>query len=262
MNGEIHPIKDAFSKYLTNWYSRVFVTTKALEEFVARGSERSMLFAADRMIDAAEDMLKSYQRNNNSATPNAGALLPVVIVAMSKDYVPTTGDWGGRQVGRQLIRLDDQPGGSVYGYRQAMGDVRAQVVIFAAEAPTARSLAMQFSQYIGEIGNRRFEADFQWYGYTVKMPVMLETPDTLFQAVDAGVPNITVLAADITLKCVFPYFDAPKAGEPNDGLPNTPPGYPVIGTIVTTNPRAKVESQADATGTAFGSPGEFDEPAP
>lgn len=125
---------------------------------------------------------------------------------------------------------DDAPGdpASVYGYTQAMGDIRTQVVIAGPDEPSARSLAVQFGKWVGAIANRRFYATFAWGQYEVQMPIMLETPDIAFMDIQSDRKNLTMLAADLNLTATFPYFDAPKDGQPNDGSAHNPPGYPVV----------------------------------
>lgn len=235
MNGDLFPLRDAFSRYLHRWYDGLYPDTKAMQEFTVRGIGRAIAWAPGRMVDEAEKMLEAYRKNNNTGVPNKGALLPVVLVALAKDYTPTGGDWGGRQVGRQLVRLTDESDASVYGYRQAMADIRAQVVIFAAEEVTAKSLAAQFSLFVGEVPHRRFTAQHAWGQYTLDVPVMIESPDLMFAEVKTEQSNITILAADLTLKAVIPYLDAPKPGEPNDGSGRNPPGYRTVDTISLSN---------------------------
>ena len=174
-------IKTAFGLYLGQFYAGIYPDTKALRAFANRGLSLSIMMAPGRMIDQVQDMITAYQKNDNSPGagpyhPGANALFPVILVALSKDYIPTAGDFGGRQVGRQMVALSDEPGSSVYGYRQAMGDYRAQVVIMAAETSTAQSLAAQFALFVGEIPNRRFRVKFPWGQYELDMPCMLETP--------------------------------------------------------------------------------------
>lgn len=225
MNGDQFPLELALSGYLARWYASLYPDTRAMQEFTARGLARSIKLAPGRMVDEAESILKSYQRDEN-APKGKNALLPLVAIALAKDYMLTTADWGGRQVSRRMIRLEE--GGSVYGYRQAMHDVRAQVVIFAAEKQTARSLAAQLALFIGDVANRRFTATHTFGQYSVAMPVMLETPDVDFAEVKTDQNNITILAGDLNLKALIPYFDAPREGEANDGTINDPPGYQVV----------------------------------
>lgn len=227
-NGEVFNIKEAFAKYLRGWYDGLVPTTQAVEEYVGRGVERCIIFAPDRMVDAAEDMLAAYRKNDNPGAHGQNAPFPVVLVGVAKDWMPTMGDWGGRQVSRQYVRITDDVDASVYGYRQAMVDIRAQVVIFASEGPTAQSLATQILMWIGDIENRRFYADFTFGEYTVQMPLVIENPDIPFVEVKTDAKNMTILAGDISLKATIPYFDAPKAGEANDGTSHNPQGYPNV----------------------------------
>jgi hypothetical protein len=242
MNGDFLPLKEAYAAYLGRWYAGIYPDTPAVAEFASRGLPRSIVWAPDRMVDKAEDMLKSYQKNSNQVGTNPvqegkNAIFPVVIVAMSKDYMPASADMGGRQIGRRLVQLVE--GGSVYGYRQAMGEIRTQVVVMAPESATARSLASQFSLWLGEIPNRRFSVTHKWGQYTLTMPCMIELPDIIFSAIETESSSMTVLAADVTLKTVTPYLDAPREGDPNDGSDNNPPGYPTV---------AEVQSFDDVTG--------------
>lgn len=226
-------LKTAFGQYMGRFYAGLCPDTPAMEAYVDRGLTKSIVLAPGRMIDSVEEMLKAYQKNENNRPgeayrPGANALFPIMIVAVAKDYIPTGGDFGGKQVGRRLVALEDGAGASVYGYRQAMGDVRAQVAVMSAEDATARSLAVQFSLFIGEVKNRRFPVTFPWHSYELEMTCMLETPDIIFSKVDPENQSMTILVADITLKAVFPYLDAPRAGEDNDGSTNVPPGYPLV----------------------------------
>lgn len=213
---------------MRRWYENALTgDSPALQSYLERGIERAILWAPDRMVDAAEEMLVMYRQNDNPGPPGKRSLLPIVLLAMAKDYAPTMGDWGGRQVERRLVQLTDEPNASTYGYRQAMGDIRTQVVIIGPESTTARSMAVQFCWYIGNVQNRRFKAPFQWGQYTLEMPVMVETPDIQFMNVATDEQtSASVLVADLALKVTIPYLDAPKIGEPNDGSGRNPPGYP------------------------------------
>lgn len=233
MNGSFHDLKVAFGQYVGRFYAGLYPDTPALKEFTERGLVKSIVWAPGRMVDEVEKQLQAYQKNDNRKPgdppqPGRNALFPVMVLAMSKDYVPTGGDFGGRQVHRQLVALEARDGASVYGYRQAMGDIRVQVVIMAAETGSAQSLAAQFSLFVGQVPNRRFRVLSKWGQYTLDMPCMLETPDIMFSKIDPENQGMTILAADLTLKAVLPYLDAPAPGEDNDGTANDPPGYPTV----------------------------------
>lgn len=268
------PIKNAFSVWMRGWYDGLFATTNGLTEFVARGHEKSLMWAPGRMVDAAEEMLASYRRNSNSDTPGANSLFPIVMLAMAKDYVPTGADWGGRQVSRKEVSIEDTDGSSVYGYRQAMGDLRSQIVIIATEEATAKSLAAQFCLYAGDIAKRRFYANFTFGEYVIPMPVMMENPDLMFMEVKTDAKNMTILAADVDLKITVPFFDAPKVtgdpevDDPNDGSSHNPKGYPVVKKVVSSDLNTGVDGKSEAgvsgvggvDGVVWGDPGDFDEP--
>lgn len=271
------PIKQAFSLRMRAWYDGLQPTTNGMAEFVKRGHEKCMMWAPGRMVDAAEEMIASYRRNQNANVAGANSLFPIVLIAFAKDYVPTGADWGGRQVSRKLVAFEDESGSSVYGYRQAMGDLRAQVVIAAAEEATAKSLAAQFALFAGDIANRRFYAQYTFGQYTLPMPVMMENPDLMFMEVKTDAKNAVILAADIDLKITVPFFDAPRmAGgqpgdpdtdDPNDGSDHSPKGYPVVRKVVTHGENSKVDSKTEQDGVdgydfEWGSPGDFDEPMP
>jgi hypothetical protein len=233
MNGNLHDLKVAFGQYMGRFHAGIYPDTAALREYVTREQPRAQVFPPGRMVDSVEDMLKAYQKNQNSTpghpyTPGANALFPIIFVAMAKDYIPTGGDFGGRQVGRRLVALLDGEGQSVYGYRQAMGDVRVQIAIFASEPMTTGSLAAQLALFVGEIKNRRFRVKHLWGQYELDMPCMLESPDIIFSKVDMENQNMSCVLADLTLKITMPFLDAPADGEDNDGSTNDPPGYPLV----------------------------------
>lgn len=236
IDGVTFPLKDAFSAYMTRWYRGLYADTKGVIEFTQRNIERCIVWAPGRMVDAAEEMLAAYRKNDNDGGAHGkGALLPVVIIGMAKDYNPTGVDMGGMQVRRQLITITDEPDASIYGYRQAHGDVRTQVVIFAAEEASAKSLAAQFLWFIAQVENRRFKTSHTFGEYGIQLSATIENPDTVFMNIVTEQKNLTMLAADITLRALFPYFDAPKVGEPNDGTAHNPPGYPAITQISSTD---------------------------
>lgn len=242
LNGDQFPLKEAFAVYMRRWYDGLFVDTQAMQQLVDRGFTTSCMWAPARLVDKAEEMLAAYQKNDNNVQ-GKNLMFPIVLMGMAKDYTPVSAEWG-RQVGRQLVRLEE--GGSVYGYRQAMFEKRMQIVVIAGEEATANSLAAQFCLFVGEVPNRRFLASHVFGQYDLDMPVTIETPDIQFMDVETGNKNITILAADLMLKVQTPYLDAPRPGEPNDGTANNPPGYEVVGEITVND----VTAQTLATITA------------
>lgn len=248
MDGDQFPLKVAFSEYLGRWYRSLYGDTKAVQEFTLRGFAHCVQWAPGRLVDQAEEILKAYQKNDN-APQGRNTLLPFVAVGMARDFTPMGGDWGGRMVGRRMVAIE--PGGSTYGYRQAQHEVRAQVVIFAADVDSAKSLAAQFCLFTGVPENRRFKAKHTFGQYEVEMPAVLEMPDPIFMNVQTEQKNITILAGDLTLKAQIPYFDAPKPGDPNDGTTNNPPGYPILSEVVVTDVAVNVTSENTEDGTTW-----------
>lgn len=243
-DGNFDQIKKGFGHYLARWRKGIYpdyADTEAVRQFLARPMSQSIQWAPARMIDAAEDMLELYRKASNGDHGPAG-MLPVMLLAMDDNFLGTGADWGGQHTGRRLVQILE--GGSWYGFKQVMQDRRVQVVIIASEGGSAQSLAAQLASFIQEPKNRRFDAPYVFGQYKVPMPVSLETNrvDWMNVAAPGDAKNIKILAADITLKCIIPFFDAPGAGDPTDGSANTPPGYP---------PLREVELSDATTGVQF-----------
>jgi len=229
----IEPVEIGFGHFMEGFYSSIIPSTKPLIEYVSRGFSKSVAWAPSRMVDEAEKMLATWQKNDTEQADTQPTKLPAIIAAISKDYTPT-----GREFGRQVTEstfftFPQDLKSRCFGVRLIAGDIRAQVAIFAADTPTAKSLASQFCLYIDNSLNRRFVASYQFAGITnINHHVTIESPDTPVVSVDSGSKNIVIMALDLTLKASIPLFDAPKVGEPNDGkgVPGTsdPAGYPLV----------------------------------
>lgn len=229
----MNQLKIGFGHYMQSFYQSLTPTTKAMEEFVARGVAKSIVYAASTMVDAAEDMLASWRKNDNTGDGKVSPFLPIMILATAKDYLPASGDYS-IQVGEpQYVILPNDPKNRVFQMRQMQGDRRAQIVIFAADEPTARSIAAQFALHVSRYQNRRFSATYRFAGFDLGFPVQLETTDVPAISVATDQKNLTILAIDVSLRETIPLFNAPKVGEPNDGLgtvgnPEDPCGYPMV----------------------------------
>lgn len=229
----LQPVKTAFGQYMTGFYESIVPTTKSLQEYVARGLAKSMVWAPERMVDAAEDMLAAWYKNDTDDAATQPPKLPVVIVAMAKDYIPTGRDYT-RQVSELVdITLPDDVKERYFKVRTIDGDVRAQIAIFAQDEPTAKSIASQFLLYIDEMPHRRFDARYTFAGQNLDWPVQIESTDAPAMNIQTDAKNLTILAVDITLKAHIPLFEAPKDDDPNDGKgtpgdANDPSGYPVV----------------------------------
>lgn len=225
-------LKFGYGRWLYEFHRYFVPTTKATREWAARPFARSMVLAPGRMIDAADDMMASWRKNDNAGKEGISSHLPVVITALSKDYMPVGGEFS-RQIARPMdiiIPIDEKE--RVFKLRQIQGDRRAQLLFVAPEEASARSMAMQFCQWITDHEWKRFTVPYEFAGFIHEWPVMLETPDVMPSAIDlGGQKNITALAVDVTLRETIPLFMSPKPNEPNDGRgtegdPTDPNGYP------------------------------------
>jgi hypothetical protein len=218
--------KQGFGEYLNLWFNDLHPNTTQSQAFIDRGFANSVKWAAGRMIDDAEAMLSSYRRNENTDTVNQSSLFPIVLVALARDYTPTTGDWFGKQMYRHLVRFTDDEDASVYGYKQSAHDVRVQLAFMAAEEPTARNLVNHFCWWLSQYTQRRFLTRYTWGEYTLENYVMLETPDIIAQNVSTEQKNAVILSCDIQFKVTVPHVDAPVPPADTDGLGRNPEGYP------------------------------------
>jgi hypothetical protein len=233
------PVKVGFSKYLIEFYDSLIATTSQLQEFADRGMTQSIAWCPARMVDSAEDMLAMWQRSNSvDSTPVAPSKLPVILIAMVKDYVPTSREYTRQSAERQYVTIPNDPKERVFGLRYLSADIRTQVAIFAADEPTARSLAAQFCLFIDGMNKRQFHAVFDFANMDLEWGVQLESSDTPAISVQTDAKNLTILAIDLTLRTAVPMFDHPKDSEPNDGKGtdgdiNDPHGYLLVSTTPT-----------------------------
>lgn len=232
------PVKAGFGEFMGQFYASIVPTTKPLQAYVERGLAKSVAWAPARMVDAAEEMLSSWQRNDTSPQASKPADLPVILVGMAKDYTPTGTDYTRQMADRRMVMLPGDPKERLFGLRTVAGDIRAQVAIFATDEPTAKSLAAQFLLFLDGSSQRRFAARHQFAGLSLDWPVQIESPDSPAAAVATEAKNLTVLVVDLTLKASIPVLDYPKPGEPHDGKgtdgnPDNPHGYPVSAEVFT-----------------------------
>ncbi|MFZ4504580.1 MAG: hypothetical protein ACOYM1_11585 [Methylovulum sp.] len=227
------PIKLGLSEYLSHYYNGLSATTKPLHEYTQRGLSKSIVWTPGRMIDSAEEMLAAWQRNDSDDAPSHPQKLPIILVAMAKDYVPSGRDYTRQVAERQMIIIPEDPKERLFGLRTIAADIRVQLAIFAADEPTARSLAAQFCLYIDVLPNRTFWASHRFAGLDLEWPIQLESSDAPAMVIPNEAKNLTILALDITLRSSLPLFDNPKDDDPNDGKgttgdPEDPHGYPTV----------------------------------
>ncbi|MDR1848869.1 MAG: hypothetical protein LBQ75_02400 [Zoogloeaceae bacterium] len=229
------PIKIAFGEYMGRFYRSLVPTNAITQEFCERGLAKAIAWAPARMVDSAYEMLQAWQRNDTDSAPTRPPKIPVILVGMARDWLPTGRDFT-RQVAEPVkVEIPGDEKGRVFGLKTMAGDIRAQVAFFAHEESTARALAAQLLLFVDGVENRRFNALYEFAGQKLPFPCSLEDPGApgMLQQVDEK--NLTILAVDLTLKATIPIFDAPRPGEENDGLgiPGTddPAGYPRVSGI-------------------------------
>ena len=238
------PVKDAFGRYLVRFFSGLSPTTKPLREFVTRAPKSAIQYAPSRMVDQANEMFIKYLRadvkKNLPDVPcerckpaTTAHLMPVILVALSQDVTPTPREYTRQVTEKVPFTFPDDPKQRVFRVQTIANDIRAQVVFFAEDEPTARSMAAQFLLFLDEFPNRRFYAEYEFAGFKWRGACQVDNPEVFTPSMDTGTKNLVVLASDVTLRCTVPIFFAPKKDEPNDGKGQAgsmknPAGYPVV----------------------------------
>lgn len=226
------PIKAAFGRYLQSFYGQLVADTPALAEYAARGFAKSAVWAPGRMVDQVEDMLASWRKNDTAGAARATPYLPVMIVAMAKDYVPAPSDYARPLADAVDVMIPGDAKQRVFRMRAVTADIRCQVAICAPEESTARSIAMQLSLFAQSLENRRFNALYRLVGLDEGWPVVLELPDLQAISNPSEVKNLTVLTVDIQMRATVPLLTAPAGAAPNDGKGSgsldDPSGYLVV----------------------------------
>lgn len=234
----LKPVKEAFGRYVNEWYASIVPTSKQVREFSERGLAKSIVWAPSRMVDAAEDMLASWRKNDTDSAPSRPPELPVIIVSMAKDFTQTMRDYSAQIADPVVVMLPDDAKERAVSLRVINADIRTQIAIFAHENETARALAAQLALFMDAPGNRRFQSVFRFGGVDTRWWVQIENPDAIATSVATESKNLTILAMDVTLKAAIPLFAAPKYGEPVDaskggyaGYDEDPASYPVVTSV-------------------------------
>lgn len=227
-------LKEGFGRYMAGFHASLYPDTAAVLEFMQRDFSKAVVMVPGRMVDDVEAMLASWRKSNTSGTAQATPFLPLVMIAIAKDYTAASPDWAPRQLGdAQQVMIPGDALERVLDLQTTTREVRAQVVIAAADAPTASSIAMQFHAWCSKLENRRFPASYELAGVLTPWPVVLDTPDIVTISLSPeDQKNITCLAADLVLRPTVPIAKGPRPGEPNDGKGagtfKDPHGQPVV----------------------------------
>lgn len=248
----------ALGGYLERWHQCLVPTTPALTEYAARAFATSVAWAPGRMVDAASEMLGAWRRNDNIGK-TSGALMPIALVALAKDYVPVPGNHSRQIANETYVTIPSDPKERIFKLRQIQGLRRGQILIVASEEETARNLMQQLILFINAVENRYFQATYRFAGIDQPWPITIETTNIPAEvAPDGEEKNLTLLVIDMHLLESIPLFKAPTQAEPNDGqgdgTPDNPSGYPKVNiiTIQDENNGMMAQQRSDHDGPIFG----------
>jgi len=233
------PVKVGFGGLMERFFGQLVPTTQSMQEYVGRGFNKSVVWCPSRMFDTVTEQLAMWQRNDTDTAPTKAYRLPVIIVAVANDHMPTGRDYR-RQLGESIrVTLPNDTKERLFGMLTITADMSVQVAIFAADEPTVKSLSSQFILFLDTMGNHTFMSTFRFAGFDLQWPTQIESPETPASAIDSESKNVKINAIRLNLKTTVPLFDHPKDTDHNDGKgtngnPNDPHGYPVI-TQITSN---------------------------
>ncbi|MAK43185.1 MAG: hypothetical protein CMN80_03395 [Spongiibacter sp.] len=221
----LQPVIAGIARLLEDFRTQMVPLTVPMSEWQERPQREAMGIAPGRMVDEAEKLLSKWLRKE--ATPGAhspSTKLPAMIMAIAHDYMPTARDFT-RQVSEPVfVRLSDDDN-RVFKLRTLATDERVQVAVAAHDITTVKAIISQLEMFLEN--NRRFGAEYQFAGHRIVWPVTLETPEIPASNVPLG-DNLALMTFDLSIKTTIPVYSAPGEGEPNDGSPLAPPGYPVV----------------------------------
>lgn len=214
------PLKKALGLHLQVFQRGLTPDTRAVLEYMRRPFKDAVKLAPDRMIDSVEEIIASYRKNDNTPGQQPTTALPVVIVAVAKDYTPSGTEYGRTVADPIYVQIPGDKKERIFRLRVAKRDFRAQIVVLAAEGVTASSLAMQLHLYCAAMAKRTMVARHSFAGVESFWPVQIEDPELsgISSPVGDGVKNATALVIDLTLRASVPVYTAPAPGEANDGL--------------------------------------------
>ncbi len=227
------PLEIGFGEFMGRYYDGLVADTPSMNEYIVRGLPTSIVWVPGRMVDKVQDMLDEWRKNANDSGPGMSSFLPVILVAFAKDFTPAPPEIGRSFGDAFYVQFPEDPHERVFKVRVAANEYRAQLVFLAADGPTAHSLAMQFSLFLGATVDRRFVHRHTFADLVHEYKATIESADLGAINMDGEQKNLTILVADLVVRADIPLFQAPKPGEPNDGKP-APSGYPVV-----TNVKAK-----------------------
>lgn len=207
----VHPLLIGFGEYMQRFHGQLVADTPSLAEFAARDFAKSVAWAPGRMIDQAEAMVTAWRKNDTSGAERGTPMLPVILCAAARDFTPVTADYSTQQADPTWVMLPGDQKERLFQLQTLVVERRTQVCIFAADQPTAMSLAMQLALFVRQTANDRFPVRYNLAGMTETwVAQILERNIMPSNMTPSGMDNLTVIACDLTLRAPVPILRAPR----------------------------------------------------
>lgn len=230
------PIKIALGEYMARYKQSFAVTyndSQAVEDFSTRHLAKSIVYAPSRMGDAVEEILSLWRKNtNDDVKPQSTAFLPVVIVAIARDYTPLSPSHG-MMLGDAIdVKIPNYPDERSLKLEVIRGQLRVQVVVIASEDSSTKSLMARFCHFVRSYDNRGFDAVYNLAGFNESWFNTWDSQDIYPQSIPIAQTNLAIQKVDLLLNIAIPMVYGAASGQPNSGIgtgtPNDPFGYPVL----------------------------------
>lgn len=230
------PVKIGLGEYMGRFKQSFAVThndTDAVQEFSTRPLARSIVFAPSRMGDAIEDILSAWRKNTNEdGKTQSTAFLPVMAIAVARDYTPASPSQG-MMLGDAIdIKIPNYPDERNLKLEVIRGQLRVQVVVIAAEDSSAKSLMARFCHFVRRYDNRGFDAVYRLAGVDDVWFNEWDSQDLYPSSVSIAQTNLAIQKVDLMLNITIPMVYGAAVGQPNSGLGtgtnNDPFGLPVV----------------------------------
>jgi hypothetical protein len=231
------PVKIGLGEYMGRFKQSFAVThndTNAVQEFAARPpTQASIVFAPSRMADAIEEVLSAWRKNTNeNGKAQSTAFLPVMAIAVARDYTPASPSQG-MMLGDAIdIKITNYPDERNLKLELIRGQLRVQVVVIAADDSTAKSLIARFCHFVRRYDNRGFDAVYPLAGVNEAWFNTWDSQDLYPSAVTIAQTNLAIQKVDLMLNIAIPMVYGAASGQPNSGIgtgtPSDPFGLPVV----------------------------------
>jgi hypothetical protein len=233
--GLLTPVKAALGRWLVDFHAQVEKDTDAVNEWGLRPVKQAIAWAPGRMVDAADEMLKTWRKNANRepAGPSTSQFLPIVLCATALDYTETPSEYGRTMPDFVEAIFPNDTLNRLVKLRAMQVDLRFQVVVAAADPMTAMSIMAQLGVWAASY--TRVQATFLYepFALTHDWPVNIVMMDRIAFPTPIA-EGMSVLALDFTARAAIPIVRGPSGAEATDG--QTPPGFPVSTAVTTAHP--------------------------